>query len=502
MPPIAIGAIAAGVVVLVILFLTSYIKAGPDEAIMISGAGKRKVLIGKAGFRIPFLQRTDKLSLKAFQVDIKTDEAIPTKEFININVDGVANLKVSSNPASLNRAFETILRMPEKELINQLQQVLQGNMREIIGTVAIKQLVQDRQGVAEQVKSNVVPDMDKLGIELVNFNIQSFCDNDHVIENLGIDNVAQISKDAAIARANAERDVAIAKAAAEEVSNKSRVEAQTKITEQNTDLSLKQSELKQKTETARAVADASYAIESQKRQEEINVATVNATIAQKEREVELGNRQVELEERRLQAEINKKAEAQKYATEQQAQANLFARQKAAEAEKFELERKAEIKKIQAEAERVAKERDAEAVKITADAEAAATIARANAAKEAALAEAEGIRAKGEAEAEAIKKKADAMKQYGEAATLQLILDSGVLPAVVEAYSKPMAEAYSHIGTITMYGEGNNAKLAEELSTNGNQVVDGLNKALGIDVKSLLAGYLGGKLLNGSDKKED
>ncbi|RAZ49181.1 flotillin family protein, partial [Klebsiella oxytoca] len=68
---------------------------------MVTGAGKKKILIGKAGFRIPFFQRTDSLSLKAFQVDIKTEEAIPTKEFININVDGVANLKISSDTEML-----------------------------------------------------------------------------------------------------------------------------------------------------------------------------------------------------------------------------------------------------------------------------------------------------------------------------------------------------------------------------------------------------------------
>ncbi len=493
--------VIGGIVVLFFILLTSYIKAGPDEAIMISGMGKKRILIGKAGFRIPFLQRTDRLSLKAFQVDIKTDEAISTKEFININVDGVANLKISSNPSMMLRAFETILKMPERELTNQLQQVLQGNMREIIGTVGIRQLVQDRQGVAEQVKQNVVPDMEKLGIELVNFNIQSFKDDNNVIVNLGIDNVSQISKDAAIAKANADRDVTVAKAAAEETANKARVEAQGKIAEQNTDLSLKESALKQKSESARAVADAAYAIENQKRQEEINVATVNAEIAQKEREVELGNRQVELEERRLQAEINKKAEAEKYAAEQRAQAELFTRQKAAEAEKFELERQAEMQKIKAEADKVEKERASEALRIQADAEAAAAIAKANAAKLAALAEAEGIKAKGEAEAEAIKKKADAMKQYGEAATLQLILDSGVLPEVVKAYSAPLAEAYSHIGNITMYGEGNNAKLTQELTANGTQVVAGLEQALGIDIKSVLAGYLGGKIL-GDVKKDD
>ena len=86
-------------VILTIIFIAcSYTKARPDEAIMVSGLGKRKILRGKAGWRIPFLQRKDRLSLKVFQVDIKTREPIPTREFININVDGVANLKISSDP--------------------------------------------------------------------------------------------------------------------------------------------------------------------------------------------------------------------------------------------------------------------------------------------------------------------------------------------------------------------------------------------------------------------
>ena len=106
-----------------------------------------------------------------------------------------------------------------------------------------------------------------------------------------------------------------------------------------------------------------------------------------------------------------------------------------------------MQKIKAEADKVAKAKEAEALKIQAEAEAAAQIARANALKESAIAEAEGIEAKGRAEADAIKAKADAMKQYGEAATLQLILDSGVLPEIVNAYSKPMAEAMGKIDSI-------------------------------------------------------
>ena len=499
------GWITIGVVIFVLLaifFISGYVKAAPDTAIIISGCGKRKILIGKAGFRIPFLQRLDKLTLRVFQVDIKTDEAIPTSNFINIRVDGVANLKISSDPELLARAAESILNMTEENLIKQVQQVLQGNMREIVGTVDIKKLVQDRQGVANSVKENVVPDMAKMGIEVVNFNIQSFSDDNHVIENLGIDNIAQISKDAAIAKANADRDVTIAKSAAEEAANRSRVEANQKIIEQNTTLSLKESELKQQTDTAKAQADAAYKIEEQKRLQEINIAQINADIAKRERMVELENREVEIQEKKLAAEINKVADAKKYAAQQEAEADLFTRQKAAEAKKYELEQEAEMQKIKAEADKVEKQKEAEALKIQAEAEAAAQIARANALKEAALAEATGIEAKGKAEADAIKAKADAMKQYGEAATLQLILDSGVLPQIVNAYSKPVAEAMGKIDSITMYGEGNTAKLTEEISKNGVQIFEGLEKATGIDVKSLLAGYLGGKMINSEKKKDE
>lgn len=493
--------IIAGVVLLIVLFISGYVKAAPDTAIIISGMGKRKILIGKAGFRWPFLQRIDRLSLRVFQVDIKTDEAIPTSNFINIRVDGVANLKISSDPELLDRAAESILNMSEENLIKQVQQVLQGNMREIVGTVDIKKLVQDRQGVANSVKENVVPDMAKMGIEVVNFNIQSFSDDNHVIENLGIDNIAQISKDAAIAKANADRDVTIAKAVAEEAANSSRVEANQKIIEQNTALSLKESALKQQTDTAKAQADAAYKIEEQKRQQEINIAQINAEISKRERMVELENREVEIQEMKLAAEINKVADSKKYAAQQEADADLYTRQKAAEAAKYELEQQAEMQKIQAEADKVAKEKEAEALKIQAEAEAAAQVAKANALKEAALAEAQGIEAKGRAEADAIKAKADAMKQYGEAATLQLILDSGVLPDIVNAYSKPVAEAMSKIDSITMYGEGNTAKLTEEISKNGIQIFDGLEKATGLDIKSLLAGYLGGKILSQKDENK-
>lgn len=423
--------ILAIVIVLVILFfVVSYVKAPPDTAFIITGPKKQRTLIGKDGFRIPGFERVDKIPLNLIQVDIKTASAVPTKEFINIFVDGVANIKIDSTPEALAKASQIILQENLDGIRNIAKEVLEGNMREIIGQMKLEELVHNHDLFAEKVKENAMQDMGRMGLQIINLTIQNFIDNNKVIENLGVDNIAQISKNASIARAQAERDVQIAQSEANEAANKARVEAERLIVEQNTNLSLRQSELKTQSDTVKATADAAYAIEEQKRLEEINVAKVNADIAKREREVELGQKEVELQERQLEATVKKTAEANKYAAEQ---------------------------------------------------------------------EAAGILAKGEAEAAAIEKKAEAMKKMGEASVLELILQSNVLPEIVKAYSEPLASACSKIDSITMYGEGNTAKLAEDINKNGSQLIKGLEETLGIDIKSILAGYLGAKVI---EKKND
>ena len=201
------------VVAVIVLFgIIGYLKAPPDVAYIISGLGKKRILVGKAGWRIPFFERVDRLSLRVMQVDVKTSEPVPTTEFINVTVDGVANVKISSQREYLERAAEALLGMKQGEMISMVTQVLEGNMREIVGAVGLREMVQDRQGVAKKITENVVPDMQKLGIEVVNFNIQNFKDAAGTIENMGVRNVEQIRKDAQIAKANAQRDVAIATA--------------------------------------------------------------------------------------------------------------------------------------------------------------------------------------------------------------------------------------------------------------------------------------------------
>ena len=126
--PIVIGVIA--VAVLLIFFVASYVKAPPNKAYIISGLRKKKkILIGRAGLRLPLIERMDKLSLDVMQVDIKTSEAIPTNEFINVTVDGVANIKISSDPVLLEKAAEALLGMDQRQLIFLVTQVLEGMLQ-------------------------------------------------------------------------------------------------------------------------------------------------------------------------------------------------------------------------------------------------------------------------------------------------------------------------------------------------------------------------------------
>ena len=351
------------VALLVVLFAAAgYLKAPPDTAYIISGPFSKRILIGKAGWRIPFFERVDKLSLRVMQVDVKTSEAVPTNEFINVNVDGVANVKISSDPVLLKKAAEALLGMHQDELISMVTQVLEGNMREIVGSVGLKEMVQDRQGVAKKITENVVPDMEKLGIEVVNFNIQNFKDNAGTIENMGIDNVEQIRKNAQIAKANAQRDIAIATSHAQEEANAVKVESEKKIAEQNAELAVQQADMKVKADTKKAEADAAYSIQQESQRKTIEITKANADIARKEKEAELAEKTIALREKELDAEIRKQADAMNYKIAKEAEADLIRRQKEADAQKYDAEMQAAAKKAEAEALRYAMEQEAEGIR--------------------------------------------------------------------------------------------------------------------------------------------
>jgi flotillin len=449
------------VIVLGFLFMVSYVKVKPDRAYIITGPKKSRVVTGKATLRVPFFERIDIVPLDLIQVDIKTMSAVPTNEFINIFVDGVANIKIKSEAQSIKLAGEIFLSRKLDDVKQIAREVLEGNMREIIGQMKLKELVQNRDKFAEQVRNSAMQDMQKMGLEIINITIQNFSDKNGVIEDLGVDNVTQIRKDASIARANSEKEVQIATAQAKELSNKSRIEAELKIEEQNTELSLKKAALKERADIANAQADVAYSIRLAEENKRVNIAQQDAEIAKRDKEIELRTKEVQVEERTLEARIKKVADAEKYAAQQKAEADLYVRIKEAEAKLAEETRRAEAIKIAAEADKFSAEQRAI-----------------------------GIAKVGAAEAEAIEKKAEAMKRMGEASVLELILNSQVLPNIVSAAAAPLAQT----DKIVMYGDGNSTKLISDVMTTSSKVLESIKESTGLDLASLLAGFTGGQLM--------
>ena len=467
--------VAIPIALIVILISAGYVKAPPDTAFIISGFRKPRILIGKAGIRIPFLERMDKLSLKMFSVDVKTTDFVPNAEYINVKVDATVKIRIGQTPEMMTLASKFFLNESEAMIISRIQDTLEGNMREIVGQMRLEEMVTDRKAFGERVQENAIPDLEKMGLEMISFNVQSFSDQNNVIADLGIDNISQIKKGAAIAKAQADRDIAISQALAAKEANDAKVQADMEIAEKQNALSIRQAELKQEADVKQAEADAAYRIQEQEQRKTIEVTSANANIAKAEREAELKAREVEVKKQTLDAEIRAKADAERYRQEQEAQAQLFKRQKEAEAKRFEQEQQAAAEMKVAEAQRFAKEQEAEGI---------AAVGRA---------EAEAIRAKALAEAEGIDKKAEAMKKYGEAAVVEMIM--AALPEI----AKNVAEPLSKVDKITMYGEGNSTKLIGDIVNSTTQITEGISSGMGIDIKSLLLGALGGKVMASNDQ---
>ncbi len=501
---INIGIIAIIVLAIAILAIlaSGYVKASPNKAYIISGIKREpKVLIGRAGIKIPFLEKKDELILKQISIDIKTNGYIPTKDFIGVDIDAVAKVRVLTQrdvtvnakgevvagadankritTEMANAAMKNFLNMNEDQIRDALTDSLQGNMREIIGTQCLKELCNDRKTFGDEVQAKAQKDMNALGIWIESCNIQKIEDENNLITALGQDNMSQIQKDASVAKAQADRDVAIARAQAQKDANDAQVIAETEIAQKQTELAIKKAELKKESDIKKAEADAAYKIQEEEQRKTVEITTANANLARQEKELELKEREVSIKEKALEAEVKKTAEANKYAAQQKADAEQYERQKRAEAELFEIQRQAEAEKAKSEAERFAKEQAAEAVKAAGLAEAAAVAAKGKA-------EAEAIQAKAEAEAAGILKKAEAMKQYGDAARQQMELDTlkvyfEQLPKIAEA----VAKGYTNVESIKMFG-GDSSKLAGDIMTTVTQVTDGIKESTGLDINEMLA----------------
>ena len=450
----ALFGIIAGVVILfVILSICMYVKAPPSVAYVLSGLKKEpRILVGTGGFKIPIIERLDKVFLGQSTVDVKTSMPVPTHDFIDVMVDAVCKVRVLPTPEGTRLAAKNFLNMTSAEIASSIKDSLEGNMREVIGAISLQGLVTDRDAFSDQIQQKAAKDMAKLGLEILSCNIQNISDQKGLINDLGADNTYKIKKDAAINKANAEKEIAIAESDAKKAANDVRVKNDTEIAERNNELAIKQADLKKMSDAKKAEADAAYEIQKQEQQKTVNERTVDAQIARTKREQILADEQVKVTENKLRAEVNAQADAQKYNTqveatarkfkmETDAQAELEKQKREAEAKAYMAEQEAKAVKAKADAAKYAALQEAEGIKAKGEAEAAATQAKLTA-------EAEGIRAKGDAEAEAMDKKSEAFKK-SEFARLEMVLEmqKAVLPQVAQSVAEPM----SQIKDVRIYG---------------------------------------------------
>lgn len=433
------------VLILVIFIVgTGYVKAPPDTAFIISGL-RRKTVIGKASIKIPVLERLDKLSLKLIPVDVKTSNSVPTADYINIQVDAAVNVKISSDPSRLQLASENFLNQDTEYIRGVAKEVLEGNMREIVGRMRLEEMVSDRQKFAELVKENAEPDLAAMGLDIISFNVQNFSDNNGVIDDLGIDNISQIKKKAAIAKAEADKEIAVAQSEADRQANEARVNAEREIARKNNELAIQKADLKKTEDSKRAEADAAYEIQSQEQRKTIEIATAEANIAKQEKEVEVKRRESEVQEEALNATVKKLADADLYKRQQDAAAKKFEQERAAEAARFE------------------KEQQAEGIRMVGKAEA------------------EAIQLKGIAEAQAMEKKAEAYQKYTGAAMAEMLI--AVLPDIAGKIAEPLTQ----IDKITIIGNDSTGmgSVADGVPAVMAKLMASMKETTGIDLTEII-----------------
>src|SRR2546421_1556918 len=425
-----IGVVVVAVVVVFILIQTYgrlLRKVGPNQALIVYGAGGTKIITGGSKLVIPLTQRADVFPLELMSFDVAPRQDLYTSQGVAVNVEAVTQIKVRSDEESITTAAEQFLSKSQQERENLIRLVMEGHLRGIVGQLTVEDLVKDPENVGSKMLKTVTPDMDKMGLEVISFTIKDVRDSNDYISNMGRPQIAQIRKQADIAAALAQRDTQIqqANATREAVVDTSaddheRVKAEAESlgfqAESQRNLALKKAAFDAEVKKQQATADKSYDIQANVTQQQVIAEAVKVTEVEKNAQIRVQEAEIKRRELELQATVQKAAEADRRRVETVAEA----------------ERQRLILEAQGQAD-AAKTRGVG----DADANRARGLSDAEVIRAKGLAEAEVIRAKGEAEADAMKVKAAAFHEYNQAAVLDKLLTG--MPEMVRAIAEPLSK---------------------------------------------------------------
>lgn len=487
--PIIITVVAVmAVLILLSMIFRMWKKVPQDKAMVVTGL-RKKVITGGGGFVLPVLERTDTISLGNIQLNISTSQTM-SSQGVPIDVLGTAVIKVRNTHESIYAAIEQFTGPSEahiqKAIADQVTVILEGKLREIVASMTVEQIYNDREAFSAKVQEVVGTKIGEMGLELKDFSIKDVNDTNGYIRALGAKQIAEKKKDAEIAQAIALKEESIKKAEATKEGERARLEAETEVSAAQKVKGVRESEYRMEQESAKAKADAAYEIQKsitfkevisaqmeadilkQVKQKELQEAQLQVEIARELKQIELEQRRAEKTREELKTKVVEPAIAEKEQKKAEAEAEKYS--KIAEAEA-----RAEAKKAEAIAEA-----EAIALKAKADAEAAMISgeARAKAISAVGMAEAEAIKAKGLAEAEAMEKKAEAYKKYTGAAMADKLIEK--LPELARAIAEPL----SQISDIKIYGGGIES-VTDNVPTVLAKVFDTVQSSVGIDMKNIV-----------------
>lgn len=453
---------------LLIVFISKYQTAKPDEALIISGSylgsknvhadesgNKIKIVRGGGAFVLPVFQRSNRISLLSSKLDVSTPE-VYTEQGVPVMCDGTSIIKIGSSVEEIATAAEQFLGKTREELENEAREVLEGHLRSILGSMTVEEIYQNRDKFSQSVQEVASVDLAKMGLIIVSFTIKEVRDKNGYLDSLGKPRIAQVKRDADIAEAEAWKETRIKKAEAEKESQQAELQRQTEIAEASKEKELKLATYKEAQDIAKAKADQAYNLETAKAQQEVIAQEMEVKVIERQKQIELEEKEIVRREKQYDSEVKKKADADRYAKEQEALAQKAREVAEAEAERFRVESLAE--------------------------------AEANQTRLAGQAEAESILARGAAEAEAKQKIADAFKEYGEAAVLSMVME--MLPQLMKEAAQPLSNI-DKISVVDTGGGGENAG-ANRITNYATNLLAGTQETLkettGLDVKELIENF--------------
>lgn len=477
---IAIGVAAFIILAIVGVYITKYKTVGPDEALIVTGSylgsknvhtddsGNRiKIIRGGGTFLLPVFQQAAPLSLLSSKLEVTTPE-VYTEQGVPVMADGTAIIKIGGSISEIATAAEQFLGKSKEDRENEAKEVLEGHLRSILGSMTVEEIYKNRDKFSQEVQRVASNDLAKMGLIIVSFTIKDVRDKNGYLDSLGKARIAQVKRDADIATAESEMQTRIKRAEAGKDAQRAEIERATEIAEAEKENLLKVAEYKREQDSAKARADQAYELETARSKQEVVEQEMQIRIIERQKQIELEEKEIQRRERQYDSEVKKKADADRYSVEQAAAAEKSKQLAEADAQKYRVEAMAK----------------ADAEKIRLDGLAKAESQRAQGESEADI-----IRLKGLAEAEAKRKIAEAFEMYGQAATLDMIVN--MLPE----YAKQIAAPLGNINKITVVdtggGEGGGANRVTSYATNlMASLQETLKESSGIDVKEMLENLTG------------